>query len=131
MPSRDRRVSHVVLQEELARNIKEEMSKEHPNEKDRPDFSTYVQHLLWSILDEKWTLESSAPFLILVSDPDSDSMFMKDRKSGDLFEVRATEKGLHCESEDRWDCVHVGYAWANPRVYRILTARGWKRPGIA
>jgi hypothetical protein len=50
-----------------------------------------------------------------------DSVILKDvRKKDRLIEVQIRNRRLKCISEDKFDCIHVGFALALPEVRKVL-----------
>lgn len=49
------------------------------------------------------------------------TVILKDlRKDGRLIEVQIINRNLRCITEDKSDCIHVGFALALPEVRKIL-----------
>jgi hypothetical protein len=42
------------------------------------------------------------------------------RKNERLIEVQIKNRNLKCISEDKFDCIHVGFALALPEVRKVL-----------
>jgi hypothetical protein len=50
-----------------------------------------------------------------------DSVILKDaKKENRLIEVQIRDKRLKCITEDKFDCIHVGFALALPEVRKAL-----------
>lgn len=50
-----------------------------------------------------------------------DSVILKDaKKENKLIEVQIRDKRLKCTTEDKFDCIHVGFALALPEVRKAL-----------
>jgi hypothetical protein len=50
-----------------------------------------------------------------------DSVILKDaKKENRLLEVQIRDKRLKCITEDKFDCIHVGFALALPEVRKAL-----------
>ena len=59
-------------------------------------------------------------FISLVGFGD-DTVILKDtRKDRRLIEVQIRNRVVKCISEDKFDCIHVGFALALPEVRKVL-----------
>jgi hypothetical protein len=69
---------------------------------------------------ERRKILREAQFISLVGFGD-DAVILKDvRKDGRLIEVQIKNRNLKCLSEDKFDCIQVGFALALPEVRKIL-----------
>ena len=69
---------------------------------------------------ERRKILKDAQFISLVGFGD-DSVIIKDvRKDGRLIEVQIRNRNLKCISENKFDCIHVGFALALPEVRKVL-----------
>ena len=62
-----------------------------------------------------------APFMQKA--PQGNSIMIKDNKIGRLVEVQVHGKELVCLYCKKNDCVHVGFAYAIPEVYRVMSVQ--------
>jgi hypothetical protein len=85
-------------------------------------FSRYVNDLIVEKVEEDENLARQAPFMQKVGLQDN-SIMIKDNKIGRIAEVQVRGKDLVCMLDDRKDCVHVGFAYAIPDVYRVISER--------
>ena len=82
-------------------------------------FATFVSDSALIELERRKILRE-AQFISLVGFGD-DAVILKDiRKSGRLIEVQIRNKNLRCISEDKFDCIHVGFALALPEIRKVL-----------
>ena len=52
-----------------------------------------------------------------------DSVILKDvRKKDRLIEVQIRNRRLKCISDDKFDCIHVGFALALPEIRKLLSS---------
>ena len=65
-------------------------------------------------------LSRMAPFMHKVALQDN-SIMIKDNKLNRLAEVRIRGKELICLLCDRTDCVHVGFSYALPEAYHVMS----------
>jgi hypothetical protein len=85
-------------------------------------FSRYVNDLIMEKVEEDENLARQAPFMQKVGLQDN-SIMIKDNKIGRIAEVQIRGKDLVCMLDDKRDCVHVGFAYAIPDVYRVISER--------
>lgn len=82
-------------------------------------FATFIAESALIELERRKILKE-AQFISLVSFGD-DTVILKDvRKDGRLIEVQVRNRNLKCVSEDKSDCIHVGFALALPEVRKVL-----------
>ncbi|HET7149235.1 MAG TPA: hypothetical protein VFI73_12130 [Candidatus Nitrosopolaris sp.] len=68
---------------------------------------------------ERRKILKEAQFISLIGFGD-DAVILKDlRKDGRLIEVQVRNRNVKCISEDKFDCIHVGFALALPEVFYI------------
>lgn len=88
-------------------------------------FSKFVNDLIIETIEADENLSLQAPMMQKVGLQDN-SIMIKDSKIGRIVEVQVHGKELVCMYDERKDCVHVGYAYAIPEVYRVMSERGGK-----
>jgi hypothetical protein len=88
-------------------------------------FSKYVNDLIIESIEADENLSLQAPMMQKIGLQDN-SIMIKDNKIGRIVEVQVHGKDLICMLDERKDCVHVGYAYAIPEVYRLMSERGGK-----
>jgi hypothetical protein len=82
-------------------------------------FATFVSESALIELERRKILKE-ARFISLVGFGD-DAVILKDvRKGGRLIEVQIRNRNLKCISEDKFDCIHVGFALALPELRKLL-----------
>ncbi|MHB8566484.1 MAG: hypothetical protein ACYC7D_09865 [Nitrososphaerales archaeon] len=86
-------------------------------------FSKYVNDLIIETIEADENLSLQAPMMQKVGLQDN-SIMIKDSKIGRIVEVQVHGKELVCMYDEKKDCVHVGYAYAIPEVYRVMAERG-------
>jgi hypothetical protein len=85
-------------------------------------FSRYVNDIIIEQVEADENLTLSAPFMEKIG-LESNSIMIKDNKIGRIVEVQVHGKDLICMLDEKKDCVHVGYAYAIPEVYRLMSER--------
>ncbi|HZW55539.1 MAG TPA: hypothetical protein VFF30_04555 [Nitrososphaerales archaeon] len=86
-------------------------------------FSKFVNDLIIDSIEADESLSLHAPFMQKIGLQDN-SIMIKDNKIGRIVEVQVHGRDLICMLDERKDCVHVGYAYALPEVYRVMSERG-------
>jgi hypothetical protein len=82
-------------------------------------FATFISESALIELERRKILKE-ARFISLVGFGD-DEVILKDlRKDGRLIEVQIRNRNLKCVSEDKFDCIHVGFALALPEIRKLL-----------
>lgn len=85
-------------------------------------FATFISESALIELERRKILKE-ARFISFVSFGD-DTVILKDvRKDGRLIEVQIRNRKLKCISEDKFDCIHVGFALALPELRKQLTEK--------
>jgi hypothetical protein len=83
-------------------------------------FASFVSESALIELERRRILKE-APLISLISLND-DIIILKDlRKNDRLIEVQIKNKNLKCISDDKFDCIHVGFALALPEVRKALS----------
>ncbi|MDG6922180.1 MAG: hypothetical protein JRN67_02665 [Nitrososphaerota archaeon] len=92
------------------------------SEKLAKSFSKYVNDLIIEQVEADENLSLSAPFMEKIG-LEGNSIMVKDNKIGRIVEVQVHGKDLICMLDERKDCIHVGFAYAIPEVYRLMSER--------
>ena len=82
-------------------------------------FSRYVNDLIVDRIEADENLSFMAPFMQKAF-LQCNSIMIKDNKIGRIAEVQVHGKELVCLYCKKKDCVHVGFAYAIPEVYRVM-----------
>ena len=82
-------------------------------------FSRYINDMIMDRIEADENLSLMAPFMQKVGLQDN-SIMIKDNKIGRLTEVQVHGKELVCLHCNKKDCVHVGFAYSIPEVYRVM-----------
>ncbi len=85
-------------------------------------FSKFVNDLILEHIEADENLSLQAPFMQKIGMQDN-SIMIKDNKLGRIAEVQVKGKDLVCMLDESKDCVHVGFAYAIPDVYRVMSER--------
>lgn len=113
----------VVTITQLAHDkAKQRYNQKVKSEKLAKSFSKYVNDLIMEQVEADENLSLSAPFMEKIG-LEGNSIMVKDNKIGRIVEVQVHGKDLICMLDERKDCIHVGFAYAIPEVYRLMSER--------
>ena len=87
--------------------------------------SGYVSHMLEERMYEDEVLAKHAPLIKKIS-TDQDRVVLLDQMKNRIVEVTLQEDSLYCQLCEAKDCLHVGFALAQPEVYEALKTKGIK-----
>jgi hypothetical protein len=86
----------------------------------RKSFSHFIDGIIIEKIEADEYLSRMAPFMQKIGLQDN-SILIKDNKLGRIAEVQIRGKDLICLLCDKKDCVHVGFSYAIPEVYRVMS----------
>ncbi|MGI0090150.1 MAG: hypothetical protein ACREBS_00430 [Nitrososphaerales archaeon] len=86
-----------------------------------------VQDLLVGFIERDEVLSKYVPHLS-AGDVELDHFAVKDSKLARTIDVYLSEQALYCDYDKSFDCVHIGFVWSLPELYRTLKQRGMKPP---
>ena len=92
-------------------------------------FSGFVNDMIWHVIEADRVLSSKAPFLSEVGMTE-DGVTLRDAKLDRIVEVKVRNGELVCDLDNSNDCVHVGFAYAIPEVYRVINMIGRKSSNV-
>jgi len=121
--------TQVILKDALASKVQARLEEVYKNKQRKPELSTYIQDILWEVIESEEILRRYGPFLSKFAVED-DKVFLRDNRKNTLVELDFRDGELFCQEDERFDCVHVGFAWALPEVYKALNLHGRKKPNI-
>ncbi len=90
-------------------------------------FTGFVNDLIWHVIEADRVLSSRAPFLSEVGMTE-DGVTIRDARLDRIVEVKIRKGELVCDLDNSNDCIHVGFAYAIPEVYKVLGLMGKKPP---
>lgn len=88
-------------------------------------FSGFVNDLIWHVIEADRVLSSQAPFLSEVGMTE-DGVTIRDARLDRIVEVKVRKGKLVCDLDNTDNCIHVGFAYAIPEVYRVINMIGRK-----
>jgi hypothetical protein len=90
-------------------------------------FTGFVNDLIWHVIEADRVLSSRAPFLSEVSMTE-DGITIRDARLDRIVEVKIRKGELVCDLDNSNNCIHIGFAYAIPEVYKVLGLMGKKPP---
>ncbi len=133
MPSKGSGFMSLTVTEQVYDYYKKryEKKKEDLNRKGITSFAGYITSMLDELMERDEVFARYVPFIEEFGfDPDGRTIYLKDNKIDRMAEVTFQEKDLHCRLDDRGDCVHVGFVYSIPKVYKIMAELGIKPPKV-
>ena len=119
--------TEVILKDDLAARLTERIEQEYTGHRFKPKLSSYVQDLLWEMLERDPKLQRYGPFLAYRGATDG-RIRIQDNFLGSLVEIQIRDGKLMCLEDRRDDCLHVGFAFAVSEVHKVLMEHGFKPP---
>jgi hypothetical protein len=114
--------SVITITQQAHDKAKQRYNQKVKAEKLSKSFSKYVNDLIIETIEADENLSLTAPFMQKIGLQDN-SIMIKDNKIDRIVEVQVHGKDLICMYDEKKDCMHVGYAYAIPEVYRVMSER--------
>jgi hypothetical protein len=118
----------------VRKEIKTKLKQIWAADKKRPKtqkFSGYVDNLLSVMVEFQEELSRYGPFLEFRGADKTISLYDHLKNKSIEIYIDTKEKKLHCEADNKSaNCLHVGFCFAIPEVYKVLIERGFKEPKI-
>ncbi|MDG6918973.1 MAG: hypothetical protein JRN62_06005 [Nitrososphaerota archaeon] len=89
----------------------------------------FIEDLIWPVLEGDEVLRRYGPFLEEFG-VEQDRIYIKDNRVGRIAELTLRDDVWSCNLDNTDNCVHIGFAWAIPKVYRVMMARGKRKPSV-
>ena len=94
-------------------------------------FAGYITSTLEELMEKDEVFARRAPFMQEFGfDEGTNTIYIKDNRTNRIAGVTVREKGLTCDIDQRDDCVHIGFAYALPQVYKVMEKLGVRPPKI-
>jgi hypothetical protein len=108
-----------------------EKNREQLTKKGITSFAGYVTSMLEELMERNEIFARQAPFLQEFGyDEGNNTIYIKDNRTNRVAGVTIRGNGLNCDVDDRDDCVHIGFAYALPQVYRVMEKLGIRPPKV-
>jgi hypothetical protein len=106
-----------------------EKKKEQLTRKGITSFAGYITSTLEELMEKDEVFARYALFMQEFGyDEGTNTIYIKDNRTNRIAGVTIREKGLTCDLDQREDCVHIGFAYALPQVYRVMDKLGIRLP---
>lgn len=106
-----------------------EKSKKDLELKGITSFSGYLTSMMEELMLRYEVFAKYAPMLEKVT-ADENRIVVKDNKKNRIAEVQIKNGELYCMLDEKSDCVHVGFVYSIPEMYKVLHEHGVKMPSI-
>ena len=106
----------VGLTPRLQKKHREELRKR-PNKTDKTLIG-YTNDLLSDVLDKDDFLKMYAPYISVIEVVDN-VLYLKDSKLDRTVEIYCKDNKLYCNTDKKFDCKHIHYAFAIPEIARL------------
>jgi hypothetical protein len=117
----------VSLREEMVDKVEHARERKYTNPRTRPALGAFVEELLYDVIEGDEELRRYGPLLEELA-VDDNRILIKDNRRNEIAELTFRDKVLFCSLDDSDNCVHIGFAWAIPKVYKVMNARGERKP---
>ncbi|MEM3383873.1 MAG: hypothetical protein QXD42_06845 [Nitrososphaerales archaeon] len=121
--------SAITIKEELYKKLNEKLNEDYKDKKVKPSLASYVSDILWNVIESEEILRKYGPFLEKFA-IEPDKIFIKDNRLDRIAELVLRDGDLYCILDESFNCVHIGFAWSIPEVYKAMELHGKKMPKI-
>ena len=106
-------------------------NKEQLTRKGITSFAGYITSTLEEMMEKNEIFGRWAPFMQEFGfDEGTNTIYIKDNRTNRIAGVTVREKSLTCDVDQKDDCVHVGFAYALPEVYKLMEKLGIRPPKV-
>lgn len=116
----------VLLREEVVSRLERLKDQKQAGKPRKIALGAFIEDLIWPVIEGDELLRKYGPFLEEVA-VEENKIFIKDNRIGELVELTFRDNVLFCNRDHSDNCVHIGFAWALPKVYKVMVAHG-QRP---
>ncbi len=117
--------TQIVLKEEEAKRI-EEFIKSDKRFEGRT-FSNAAKTILLEYIEYHDYLRRYGPFLKFIG-AEGNLIFIYDHFIDRIVEVEVHDRMLYCRYHGNSECAHIGFCFAVPEIYTVLSEKGFKQP---
>ena len=118
---------YLSLRQELVKRIEKVREAKQGDKATRISLASTIEDLLVPELERNESLRHYAPFLEQIG-VNEDGIVIKDNRLMRIVELRVKEGELYCDLDRGKSCVHIGFAWSIPKVYKVMKEHGSRRP---
>lgn len=119
----------VLLREETVSRIEKLKEQREAGRPRKIALGALIEDLIWPVLEADEVLRRYGPYLQEFA-VDEDKIMIKDNRTDQLAELTFRNGLLYCGLDHSDSCVHIGFAWAIPKVYKVMEAHGKKMPRL-
>jgi hypothetical protein len=120
----------VLLREEVVSRLERLKEQKQEGKPRKIALGAFIEDLIWPLLEEDELLRKYGPFLEEFA-VEEEKIFIKDNRLDKLVELTFRNNVLFCDHDRSDNCVHIGFAWAIPKVYKFLSAHGHKKKPVS
>ncbi len=120
----------VLLREEVVKAVEKAKAEREAGLRRRLPLGAFIEDMIWQILEEQEILRSYGPYIEKIS-VDANTIILRDNRVGRIVECVLKEGELYCIHCESSNCVHIGYSWAIPEVYKAMNLQGRRMPKIS
>lgn len=117
----------ITVTKKVYERLKETYHDENSDEKVSLSFSKWTEKHLWDVIERYEVWKNYMPLLEEQS-INEDGISIRDHKINRTAILTLRKSDLYCDVDETFNCVHIGFAWSLPKVYRIMKERGRKPP---
>jgi hypothetical protein len=85
-------------------------------------FNAFIQYLLHDLIEKLEVFSRHTPFIEKIAVTE-ENIVLKDNRVGRIVELVFRGRDLYCHLDEATSCVHVGYSYALPELYRLMEER--------
>jgi hypothetical protein len=119
----------VLLREETVSRIEKLKEQREAGRPRKIALGALIEDLIWPVLEADEVLRRYGPYLQEFA-VDEDKIMIKDNRNDQLAELTFRNGVLYCSLDHSDSCVHIGFAWAIPKVYKVMEAHGKRMPKV-
>ncbi len=113
----------VLLREETVMRLEKLKQQSEAGRPRKIALGALIEDLVWPVIEGDEILRRYGPFLEEFG-IEQDRIYIKDNRLGKIAELTFRNDSWLCSIDGSDNCVHIGFAWAIPKVYRVLVSRG-------
>ncbi|MFZ0698288.1 MAG: hypothetical protein WAM88_14235, partial [Nitrososphaeraceae archaeon] len=120
--------SSISLKNTLVERLEAIQAKETDKHSEQK-FATWLTNILYQLADYHETLNRYGPFLEFIDARENRINLVDHRKNKPvMIYINADRKELQCDLDNKSDCIHIGFCYAIPEVYKALIDHGFRPP---
>jgi hypothetical protein len=117
---------NVMMKAETVQRLEARLLREYTNQPRKPALGAYVENLIYDVIESDEALRRYGPLLEEMA-VDDNRILIRDNRKNEVAELTFRDNVLFCNLDKSDNCVHIGFAWAIPKVYKVMHARGQRK----